>query len=691
MLTRTAYRKRKRLWRRLFFSSILFLTLGLGAVAAVVSYAYHLEAPSLSVPETTVMYASNEEVIGEFHHGQNRHWIPLEHMSDAIVEATLAIEDRRFFDHLGFDFFRIGGAVVANLRSGSMAQGASTITQQYARNLYLNHDKTWSRKMDEAFYALRLELHYTKREILEGYLNTIYYGHGAYGIEAAANVYFQKNAEELTKAEAAMLAGIPKGPSIYSPFINPERAKQRQETVLYTMEEAGFITSAQRNEYATEELTFAIDDDVVAKQVAPYFQRTVIEWLRDDLGIDPLVLEHGGLEIHTTLDYELQNNAERFVEEELADRGELQTALVSMDPRNGAVKAMVGGKNFEESNFNRATQARRHPGSAIKPILYYAALEHGFRPNSMLLSEETKFLYNDGADDYNPTNFDKYADDYVTMLQALAVSDNIYAVKTHFLLGFDTLKETARRFGIESEMDTRNPSLALGAFDVGVLEMTKSYSPFANGGHIVEPHFVEKVVDRDGNILYEAEMVGEPALNPELTAIMTNMMEGMFEPDLTSYAAVTGGSLTHMVDRPIAGKSGSNEFNSWMIGYTPQLLTGVWVGYDYGQELQSGDANFSKVIWGKFMEEALKDQEKLEFDVPDNVVEVTINPFNGKLATEECPVQRPTLFYAGTEPTEHCTEHLQDEASVEKELDPHQKTEEEKKDKWLDKIFDWLS
>lgn len=691
VLTRTAYRKRRRLFRRFFFSSIVATTMVLGVVAAVVAYAYQLEPPSLSVPETTVIYSANEEVIGEFHQGQNRHWVPLEHMGDAIVEATIAVEDRRFYDHLGFDFFRIGGAVAANLRSNSMVQGASTITQQYARNLFLNHEKTWSRKWNEAMYALRLELHYTKREILEGYLNTIYYGHGAYGIEAAANIYFQKNAEELTKAEAAMLAGIPKGPSIYSPFVNFERAKQRQETVLFTMKEAGFITSSEMLALSEEELVFPEEDEIKAKRVAPYFQDEVMKWLKADLGIDPELVEHGGLEIHTTLDYEMQQYAEELVKTKLASRGELQTALVAMDPRTGEVRAMIGGKDYDESPFNRATQARRHPGSAIKPILYYAALEHGFRPNSMLLSEETKFIYDEGREDTSPSNFNHYyADDYVTMLQALAVSDNIYAMKVHFLLGFDKLVETAQRFGIKSPMNPNFPSLALGAFDAQVLEMTNSYSPFANGGYTVEPHYVTLVKDRDGNVIYEANLEAHQTINADLAAIMTDLMKGMFEPELSSYASVTGGSLSYMFDRPIAGKSGSNENNSWMIGYTPQLLTGVWVGYDRG-DLRTGDGNYSKDIWGHLMQQALKDEPVLDFDIPNNVVEVTINPFNGMLATEHCPVQRPTLFYAGTAPTEYCSEHVPTEADVERSRDPSQKTEDEKKDKWLDKIFDWLN
>nr|WP_246596346.1 PBP1A family penicillin-binding protein [Bacillus alkalicola] len=691
-MTRRAYRKkRKRKLKRLFQAFILCITITLGAIAAVVTYAYQLEPPSLSVPETTVLYSKNDEVIGEFHHGQNRHWIPIENMGDAIVDATLAIEDRRFHDHYGLDFYRIGGAVVANLRANSMAQGGSTITQQYARNLYLDHSKTWTRKLNEALYALRLELHYSKEDILEGYLNTIYYGHGAYGIEAAANVYFQKHAEDLTHAEAALLAGIPKGPNIYSPFVNEERAIERQQVVLSTMVESGFITSEERQEYANEPLEFSLNEDYNARKIAPAFQDVVRSFLTDELNISEEVIESGGLEVHTTLDPDMQKKAEDALFSQIGDEEELEAAFVAMDPRTGEVKAMIGGTNYTEGGFNRATMANRQPGSTIKPFLYYAALEHGMRPNSMLKSEYTSFLYEGAQEPYQPENFnDKYKDDYITMLQALAVSDNIFAVKTHFLLGFDTLEKTVRRFGIESPMNSAFPAVSLGSSEVGVMEIINAYSPFANGGYVVEPQFVTKVVDRDGDILYEADNEPIQELDPSLTAIMTNMMEGVFEPNLRvqGIANPTGSSVSGYFDRPIAGKSGTTENDSWMIGYTPQLLSGVWVGYDNPKRLE-GMSGHTKEIWAKFMHDALEGEVKLPFPTTDNVIEVDINPETGMLATDDCPVSRPTLFYVGTQPTEYCTEHIEEEVE-EQPKDPNKKSEEEKKEKWLDRFFDWI-
>ncbi|WP_078593461.1 transglycosylase domain-containing protein [Evansella clarkii] len=692
VLTRRAYKKRKRAIQKVIRSAVILMTLTLGSLAAIVAYAYQLEPPALSVPETTVMFSGDGAVIGEIHQGENRHWIPLDHMGRNILEATIAVEDKRFYNHYGFDLFRIGGAVLANLKSGTKAQGASTITQQYARNLYLTHEKTWARKWNEAFYALRLELHYPKKDILEGYLNTIYYGNGAYGIEAASNIYFEKNAEDLSLAEAAMLAGIPKGPNLYSPLINEQQAEFRQEIVLSSMKEAGYITEEQKEQASKERLKYASDTDLQANRIAPYFQDSVISWLEDKLGLDNALLTSGGLEIHTTLDVGMQKKAEKWLENELKDSGELQAAFIAMDPRTGEVKSLIGGKNYQDSSFNRALQAKRHPGSTIKPFLYYAALEHGMRPNSMLKSEETTFLYDNSRKEYTPGNFNgRYADDYITMLQALAVSDNIYAMKTHFLLGFDVLAETASRFGIESPLNPV-PALALGASDVGILEMTGSYSPFANGGYLVEPQFVTKVLDRDGNVIFEAEEEKDLALDPALTAIMTNMMQGMFEPSLgASFAGVTGGSVSHFLDRPTAGKSGSTSTDSWMIGYTPQLLSGVWVGYDQNESLSDRDAGYAKKIWAKFMQDALQEEMKLAFPVPDTLVEAEINPFNGKLATEACPVRRKTYFFAGTEPEVYCTEHLEHNTDL---AEPDKDTPDEEdgeKDKWMERIIKWFN
>lgn len=677
--------KRKRHWFRTLFR--LFLIVSILAMSGVVSLLLYTKAqgpPPLQVAQTTRYFGINDTVIGENRMGQNRYWVPMENISEDLIHATLSIEDRKFYQHYGFDFTRIGGAVVANVRSGSMAQGASTITQQYARNLYLGHDKTWQRKINEALYALRLEMNYSKKDILEGYLNTIYYGHGAYGIEAAALHYFDKNASELSLAEASMLAGIPKGPSYYSPLNDLERATNRQHLILQTMVTSGYISQAEADTAKAEPLVFVTDQEDASVTTGLYFQSVVKQTLMQEYGLDEEVIENGGLQIYTTLDPELQQLAEEWVEKELGPHEELQSALIAMDPKTGDVQALIGGRNYFESPFNRATQAKRHPGSVFKAFLYYAALEKGFTPASTLLSEPTTFSFDDGRTDYTPSNFgDRYADDFITLVQAMALSDNIYAVKTHLYLGTNVLQETARRFGIQSPLHDL-PSLALGASEVTLLELVTSYSAFANGGSTVEPRFIRKVVDQEGNVIINNETEVVQEFDERLIYIMNDVMKAMFETNLDGYANGTGRSIAHIINRPVAGKSGTTDTDSWMIGYTPQLTAGVWVGPDTGEMNQSLHGQHAKRIWANFLEEALQDELKLAFHVPEGVKGVYINPNNGMLASEGCPAKRLTYFVEGTEPTETCPVHNEE---VEEMIDE----EEHKKERFLDRFIKWFN
>ncbi|MBU8905837.1 transglycosylase domain-containing protein [Desertibacillus haloalkaliphilus] len=673
-------------WFRRFFRAVLVLSiLAMAVIIGLLSYIKIQGPPPLHVPQTSVIYGNDNTIIGESHQGQNRYWVSLDEIAPEVIEATIAIEDRKFYEHHGFDFVRIGAAALANIQSGSFAQGASTITQQYARNLYLGHDKTWQRKINEALYALKLEVNYTKKEILEGYLNTIYYGHGAYGIEAAAHHYFNKSASELSLAEASLLAGIPKGPTYYSPLQHFDRAKGRQETILNAMVTTNFIGQEEAEQAKRQTFDFSEEHESQTAQTGAYFQDAVRQQLINELDIDPELIESGGLHIYTTLDADMQSKAEQWVKREIGDESELQTALVAIDPRNGDVRALVGGRDYQESPFNRATQAKRMPGSTFKPFLYYAALEQGFTPASTLKSEPTTFNYDDGRKEYSPGNFaDNYADDFITMAQAIAFSDNIYAVKTNIFLGTEYLVETAERMGITSPL-ADIPSLALGTMPVGVLEIVNSYSPFANGGIKVEPRFIKKVVDQDGEVLYEQEPIMEQVLKPELAYVMTDLMTGMFDTSLNDYTSVTGQSIAHLINRPVAGKSGSTSTDSWMIGYTPQLVAGVWIGYDQGQSIHhSTEGQHAKKIWANFIEDALADQLKIPFRKPSDVTTVTVNPSNGLLATESCPVQREMSFITGTEPTEYCTEHIEDHNDAEPT------DEEEEKEKFLDRIIKWF-
>jgi penicillin-binding protein 2D len=667
--------------RAFVFISLILAIFFAVALAGLIAFAKLKGAPPLAVPQTTIFYADDGSKIGESDNGQTRYWVNIEDISPYIVQATIAVEDRKFYEHHGFDIKRIAGAVVANIKAMAKVQGASTITQQYARNLFLNHDKTWTRKLQEALYTIRLEANYSKKQILEGYLNTIYYGHGAYGIEAASHYYFGKPAKKLTLSEAAMLAGIPKGPYYYSPFIDEKRAKARQKTVLSSMAKAGYISGKEAEQAYQTPLVYSRHHEAKKKKIAPYFQDVVKYALRNQLGLDERTIETGGLRVYTSLDPKMQEIAERKIHDIIDPHSNIQVALVAMDPRSGEVKALVGGRNYDKSPFNRAVQAERQPGSTFKPFLYYAAIQQGFTPSTQMRSELTTFTFDDGKATYTPRNYNNYyANDEITLAQAIALSDNVFAVKTHLFIGEDKLVETAKKLGITSKLKAV-PSLALGTSPVKVIDMVKAYSAFANNGKKVEPIFIKKVVNHQGETIYEYKPSGKQALDPDAAYVTAQLMTGMFDPKLNDYTTVTGQSIRKQITRPYAGKSGTTKTDSWMIGFAPQLVAGVWTGYDRGETMDKiAEKQYAKQIWVQFMEESLRGKPKKKFKPTKGVVGVYVDPDNGKLATKSCPVKRLTYYIAGTEPTDYCTDHLHRKKS---------KDTEEKK-KWFEKWFPWF-
>ncbi len=359
-----------------------------------------------------------------------------------------------------------------------------------------------------------------------------------------------------------------------------------------------------------------------------------------------------------------------------------------MNPKNGYVTALVGGRSYEESPFNRAVQAIRQPGSTIKPLLYYSALEQGFTPSTTMMSEETSFTFNDGKDTYTPHNYNnKYANDDITLAQAIALSDNVYAVKTHLFLGTETLTKAAKeKFGLTTKV--RNyPSSALGTSGTRVIDMVNAYSIFANGGYKVKPVFITRVEDWSGNVIYEEKQKKEQVLNPDTAFVMTHMLSGIFDPKLNGYSTVTGIQIRNDATRPYAGKSGTTNTDNWMIGYSPQLTAGVWTGYDKAKDISLvNDRYYAKKIWVHFMEEALKGEPVKNFKPTKGVIGVSVNPLNGKLATKDCPVQRFTYFVKGTEPTEYCKDHL-GENGAPKDTSPHPG---KGKEPWYKKLTHWL-
>ena len=649
---------------------------------SVLLYAKILGPPPLTVPQSTLYYSDSGKVIGETNNGEKRYWVGIDSISQELLNATVAVEDRKFYNHHGFDIKRIGGAILADFRAGSKVQGASTITQQYARNLFLDHDKTWARKLNEAFYTIRLEMNYSKEEILEGYLNTIYYGHGAYGAQAASQYYFGKDTKNLTLSEASMLAGIPKGPSSYSPLENLEKAKDRQRIVLGSMQTQKYITKADSEKAAQEALSLKGNHATPRSRVAPYFQDAVKQALKNQLHLDERTIELGGLRVYTTLDEDQQEKAEKSLSSTIPESSGIQASLIAMDPDTGEVRALVGGKDYTKSSYNRVTQALRQPGSTFKTLLYYSALENGFTPSTTLKSETTTFTFNGGHSSYSPHNYNhQYADGDITMAQAIALSDNIYAVKTHLFLGEQNLIDTARKFGITAKMEPV-PALALGTAGVRSIEMANAYSMLANGGKKVEPTFIKRVENQKGDVIYSKPDDHEQILDQNQAYVMTEMLTGVFDDTLNGYTKVTGSTISSQLTRPYAGKSGSTPTDSWMIGYTPQLVTAVWTGYDQGKKIEvPEEKSYAKKIWATYMESGLKGQPAKEFKVPKNVIGVYVNPKSGKLATDACPSKRLTYYVKGTEPLEYCEEHFKQQQEQET------KKKNEIKSPWYKRIW----
>ena len=662
--------KRWHHWTALLFI-FTFLTLGFGYFLFI----FLADSPSLDVKQTTTLYTNQGDILGKHTYGQNRKWVPLSDISPHIINGTIATEDQNFYQHHGFDFKRIAAALFVDMMHFSKVQGASTITQQYARNLYLSHEKTWVRKAKEAYYTMRLEAHYDKKQLLEGYLNTIYYGHGMYGVETASQYYFGKSAKDLDITEASYLVGIPKSPNLYTPIGNLEKANQRKEIVLESMYKLDFINQAQYQEaIANNYKEIEHHMPTHANDFAPYFQDMVMKEAAQILHTDVESLSKYGLNIYTTLDRRIQQTIEKDSARLIPDQSEIQIAVMSMDPKTGAVKGMIGGRDYHKSPFNRATQAYRQPGSTMKPLLYYTALENGFTPATTMKSAYTSFIIDHDKEVYQPGNYNHaYANDFITMALAMAVSDNIYAVKTHLFLGMNALVDSARKMGIHSKLEAV-PSLALGSSPTSMSEMLNAYALLANGGQSVKPTYIQTIVDRNGKLLYTNQLhqKSKQILDADDAFLTTHMMTGMFDSSLNSYMRVTGDAIAKSLTRPYAGKSGSTDVDGWMIGYTPSLLTGVWVGYDRDRLLEKPyEKLLARNIWVQVMEESLRNQPIENFIPTKGVEGALIDPITGKLATENCPHKRFVYFKKADIPTTICTDHsAQSKESPQKEKKP---------------------
>ncbi len=628
-----------------------------------------LETLDLFQPgEPALLYAENGEpfaVLGEF-----RVSLPLSRIPKLLQDAVVAVEDARFFQHGAVDIQGMARAALRNLTSGRIAEGGSTITQQLAKTLFLTHERTLSRKVKEVQLGRELERRYSKEKILEMYLNAIYFGHGAYGVEAAARTFFSRRAADLSLAEAALLAGLPKSPTYYSPFTHPKQARARRDHVLSRMVEAKRITAARAR--AAQREPVRLRPLLPARGIAPHFADYVQRQLEEQFGA--VAVARGGLRISTTLNLRLQRAAVEALRDGLraaeakaeagrkvkaapaqarragglqgsgkpGGRSGPEGALLALDPQTGEVLAMVGGADYARSQFNRAVQARRQPGSAFKPFVYAAAMEAGLPPTTLL--DDVPVSYPGGLGRgqaaWSPENYDRRYRGRVTMRQALEESLNVPTVRLLEMVGVQAVVDVARRMGVAGELH-RDLSLALGTSEISLLELTAAYAVVANRGMRVPAGGVRQVTGPGGEVRWERRVAPEPVLSQEVAFLLTSLLQGVIERG-------TGrGALA--LERPAAGKTGTTQdaTDLWFVGFTPSLVAGVWVGYDAPRSLgpRETGARLALPIWTRFMARALRASAPVPFTPPDGIYAALVNRRTGDPAPPGDPETVTEFFW----------------------------------------------
>jgi len=630
--------------------------------------------------QTSKLYAADGRFIAELGL-ERRTLLKIDQIPPLVRNAFVMTEDKRFYEHSGVDWYRVPGALLTDIRRRSFAEGFSTITMQLARNIFperLTRDKSPVRKLKEIKVARAIEQKYSKDRILELYLNQIALGNGAYGIETAAQRYFGKSARELNVAEAATLAGLPKAPERYNPRRSPERAIQRRNTVLEIMREQGAVSDADASLAKAYPLQLARRSE--AGDVAPYY----VEWIRQQLEQQfGQRLYEQGLKVYTTLDVDLQSAAERALENQLraieagrfgpyphrsyeahmANASErtgeqtspnspyLQGAFVAMDPRTGAIRALVGGRDFDDSKFNRATQALRQPGSTFKPVVYSAAIQNG-RPPSYVVDDSPVSVPQSGGGSWTPQNYDGKFEGPMPMRRGLYQSRNIVAIKVGMELGPSTVTEMARKFGITTPIPPY-PSIYIGAADVYPLEMIAAYSAFATLGTRASPNGIVRVENSKADILWEPTSTRTPVMSPEEAWLMVSMMKDVVQ------RGTAAGSVGSQFRIPAGGKTGTTNDGAdvWYIGYTSDIVAGVWMGLDKPSKIK-GNAQggvLAAPAWASFMREVYRRRPPSpDWPRPDGIVERQIDMASGQLWAPGCGPAMTEYFLAGTDPIATC-------------------------------------
>jgi penicillin-binding protein 1A len=691
----------------------LYVLGGVAAALVLILIAY-LFVLSRDLPDTAQLeryqpkliskvYSADHKLIKEFFE-ERRSFTPLEQVPQHLQQALLATEDRRFYDHWGINMMRLAEAAVTNAFTLSLSQGASTITQQLARKVHLSDEKTLTRKIKEALTAIQIERTYTKKEILEMYLNHVYFGHGAHGVQMAAQRFFGKPVQELDVQESAMLVALVQRPESLSPIKYPQRCLERRNLVLYNMYATGALPRADYERY--KEMPLAVLDTPGNEYygVAPYFTEHVRQLLWEKYGSDILTQ---GLTIYTTIDTRAQYLAERAVANQLhelqrqynkrllAKREHLkiitpamldslgktmtqvlldsalihgilsrerpvQAALVCIEPKTGYVRALVGGRDFEENEFNRVTQAKRQPGSAFKPFVYTTVIDNGFPPTYEVINQPVVVKQVDGTE-WRPHNYDNSIGGFVTLREALSRSLNLPTVRVvqqitrpEVVIGY------AKKMGLTTDLPPYDAVAALGAGEVIPLEITSAFSAFPNQGVRMEPIFITRIEDKDGNVLEENFPSGKEVLSKETAYIMTDMLRSVIDSPRGTAAGLRG---RYNFYRPAAGKTGTTNTyrDAWFIGFTPQFATGVWAGFDrQDMSFERGTGSMVALpIWGPFMR-AWHDTLGLpaeDFPRAATVSRVEICTISKKRANDECPTVIDEVYKAGLEPANNCDIH----------------------------------
>ena len=613
--------------KNLFKISILLFISTLVIIIGIYVYSYFMPAMSLNSANSYYLYDNKDNVV---YQGSNKSaWVSLKEIDPKFLNYIISIEDQHFYHHLGFDIPRILKTLFTNIKSGKILAGASSISQQYVKNLYLTFDQTWERKIEEAFLTIKLETHYSKDEILEGYLNTIYFGEGVYGIKNAANYYFNKEPNDLTDEEAIILAGIPKSPNNYNPISNMEACMKRVNVVKSVLKENGTITDDAYNNLNFDNLNLYGKKSTNNLNTLMYYQDAVMDELSKINSIPEKLINSGGIRIYTNLDLDTQKAMDEEIETKTLD-DDNQVAGIVVNPRNGKVVALAGGKNYSKSQYNRVLKSKRQVGSTIKPFLYYAALNSGMTEASTFKSEKTSFVFQENKV-YNPTNYgNKYANKDISMALALAYSDNIYAVKTHLFLGENTLVDTLKTCGLKENL-APNPSLALGASEINMLDYATAYTTLASNGFKRELYFINKIEDVEGNVLYIHKNKEEKVLNDDALYILNEMMRNTYNYNYVDYNSPTVIYLNGKLNQKYALKSGTTDNDYWISGYNNNVLSIFWAGNDQNEDTPKAYSKIIKDIWlrsvNAFTEDIIDDEW---YSLPKNVIAIPVNPKTGK-------------------------------------------------------------